>query len=133
MKRRLRKKYRVGEFRQFGFTVLIMVNEGVDELGLMYDPIFDIVEKEGLCLAGGGGLNYITIAVTDQGRKNTVTDEKVVRVVSEIKKLSFVTEAVSFPLMDAWNSTDEQYAEEDRLVEAEKIRLGAKEMFKEKS
>lgn len=128
LKRRLRKKYKVGEFKQFAFTVLIMVDDVPDELGLMYDPIFEIVENEKLCLAGGGGKNYITIAVCDQGRKNTVTEEKAQLVVDEIKKLSFVKDAIRFPLMDAWNSTDEQYAEEDKLIEAEKKRLGAREM-----
>ena len=131
MKKRLRKKYHVGEFKQFGFTVLIMLKpekQIPDELGLVYDPIIDIVEGEKLSMAGGGGKNYITIAVTDQGRKNTITDEKADMLLKKIKEIDFVSEAIRFPLMDAWNSSDAEYQREDLLIKNEMNRLGAKEM-----
>ena len=133
LKKRLRKKYHVGEFQQFGFTVLIIVKE-IDPddksynaiIDRMHDEVISIVESEKLCLAGGGGKNYLEFYICDQGIKNTIDEAKVQQVLDKIKKLDFVINVETFGFMDAWNSTEKQYEEERELIKEISKKLGTK-------
>jgi uncharacterized protein len=55
MKRRLRKKKRLGEFREFGFEVDAELRKPLaqDEFDAFLDRLIDFVEARGLAFAGG--------------------------------------------------------------------------------
>lgn len=134
LSRKNRKKYHVGEFQQFGFTILIKMKEcsyeskeDVEFIDDLYDKIIDVIEAEKLQCSGGGGKNHIMFAITDQGIKNTLNQEKVDSVLKQIKAIDSVIDAVTFPLVDAWNFDDADDARESALIKAEKARLGIKD------
>lgn len=54
MRKRLRKKKRIGEFREFGVEVFITLHMGVDFDAFLDDFICDAVEANGLAFGGGG-------------------------------------------------------------------------------
>lgn len=54
MKRRLRKKKRLGEFRELGREVTIRLKAGGSGEAFL-DGLIEMVEDTGLCCGGGGG------------------------------------------------------------------------------
>lgn len=55
MRKRLRKKKRVGEFQEFGVEVEMRLRAGVDLDVFLDDFLRDAVEANGLAFGGGGG------------------------------------------------------------------------------
>ena len=57
MKRRLRKKKRIGEFKELGFEVLADLRDGLlpNELDAFLDRWINAVEARQLAFGGGGG------------------------------------------------------------------------------
>jgi uncharacterized protein YggL (DUF469 family) len=135
LKKRLRKKYHVGEFTLMGFTIVIMVPD-IDEndplfmenTDKMYDDIIGIVEGEKLGLGGGGGRNYLEFYVCDKGVRNTVTEEKIMRVLDKVKALDYVKDAVVVSVMDAYNFTEKEWDDNNTLIDEVLKKLGAKSM-----
>ena len=66
LKRRLRKKFHLGEFQQFGFEVSVNFKKGTGEIQFdkfWHDFIGEIEKKELVC-GGGGDYNSWQVFVT---------------------------------------------------------------------
>ena len=70
MRRRLRKKKRVGEFQEFGVELEIVLRAGVDLDAFLDDFLRDAVEANGLAFGGGGRGNRLS-GFLELGRRDT--------------------------------------------------------------
>lgn len=102
MKKRLRKKRRLGEFQELGFLLRIKTRAlSSPEQDALLDAFIDQVEALHL-LAGGGisteqGEFFITLA----GRGSATDDHR--RLLTEwLQRQPAVTAATAAPLQDAW-------------------------------
>ena len=103
MKKRLRKKQRVGEFRQMGFEVRFKVRDVVPDsrLDAFWDNfISEAVEANGLMCAGGCGREW-DLFVTPAGRA-TATDTHRARVETWLRDRNDVEQIEIGDLQDAW-------------------------------
>ena len=103
--RRIRKKKRVGEFRQYGFSMDVYC--GPDPEGKMIDPILDILIKKRLFCSGGGNGEKYSFFI--DGLKNESDKEWVS---NEIKKIKEVEDVVYYGTVDVWHYDADQYFEE---------------------
>ena len=103
--RRIRKKKRVGEFRQYGFSMDVYC--GPDPEGKMIDPILDILIKKRLFCSGGGNGEKYSFFI--DGLKNESDKEWVS---NEIKKIEGVEDVVYYGTVDVWHDDADQYFEE---------------------
>jgi uncharacterized protein YggL (DUF469 family) len=103
--RRIRKKKRVGEFRQYGFSMDVYC--GPDPEGKMIDPILDILIKKRLFCSGGGDGEKYSFFI--DGLKNESDKEWVS---NEIKKIEEVEDIVYYGTVDVWHDDADQYFEE---------------------
>lgn len=104
MKKRLRKKLYLGEFRESGFAVQARFRPGLDEASreAFLGPFLDAVSREGLSFAGG---------TTPQGldgflmldRRGSTTEAHRERVRALLAGDKNLTEPTVGPLEDAWH------------------------------
>lgn len=113
LKKRLRKKYRVGEFRQMGFTVVIKVDENVDNI----DEVIDVIVSEKCYCGGGSGKDYHLLSVCPDRRKASIDEDQKSRIVEKLKGLKGVIGAVAGPLRDVWHVSDDDFKEDDEFTE----------------
>jgi hypothetical protein len=79
VKRRLRKKKRVGEFRELGFGVRADLRPGIDdaEIETFVDRMIAFVEARQLAFGGGGEHNgKFDAFVTRAGRGSATDDDR---------------------------------------------------------
>ena len=103
--RRIRKKKRVGEFRQYGFSIDIYC--GPDLEGKIGDKIIDIIISKGMGGTGGGDKEKYQFFF--DGLKNESDKEWVS---NEIKKIEEVEDVVYYGTVDVWHDDVDQYFEE---------------------
>ena len=103
--RRIRKKKRVGEFRQYGFSIDVYC--GPDPEGKIVDKIIDIVISKGMDCTGGGDQEKYQFFF--DGLKNESDKEWVS---NEIKKIEEVEDVVYYGTVDVWHDDADQYFEE---------------------
>jgi uncharacterized protein YggL (DUF469 family) len=103
--RRIRKKKRVGEFRQYGFSMDVYC--GPDPEGKIVDRIIDIVISKGMDCTGGGDQEKYQFFF--DGLKNE-SDKEWVSI--EIKKIEGVEDVVCYETVDVWHDDADQYFEE---------------------
>jgi len=101
--RRLRKKLRLGEFREFGFAVSAGCPPGWDEarreaavLGLI-----DTVEARGLSYGGGDSASGLDGYIARTGRGSASEDDRTA-IGERMQALGFLDVEVA-PLEDAWH------------------------------
>jgi len=70
MRKRLRKKKRVGEFQEFGVELEMTLRADVDFDGFLDDFLRDAVEANGLAFGGGGRGNHLA-GFLELGRQDT--------------------------------------------------------------
>ena len=81
MKRRLRKKKHVGEFREYGFEIRFIFSEQlstVDRNSLLDDWICLAIENNGLQFGGGGRGNIWKGVVTSEGKGSTTEEQRII-------------------------------------------------------
>ena len=103
--RRIRKKKRVGEFRQYGFSIDIYC--GPDLEGKIVDKIIDIVISKGMDCTGGGDpekYQFFFDSLKKESDKEWVYNE--------IKKIEEVEDVVYYGTVDVWHDDADQYFEE---------------------
>ncbi|MBI2219379.1 MAG: YggL family protein [Candidatus Rokubacteria bacterium] len=105
MKKRFRKKLRLGEFREFGFEVSFRLSEALDESGLehFWDSfITEAIEAQGLMCSGTCGRAW-DVFVSRPARAPT-TDADRVAVGRWLQRHLDVSGLRVGPLVDAWHS-----------------------------
>lgn len=106
MNKRLRKKLRIGEFRELGFelrlTLVPDLSEGAVQEALD-DFMCDAIEDQDLAVGGGFGEHW-NFFVTSM-RPGSVTDEQRERVLGWLEKDPRFARVEASPMMDAWYQT----------------------------
>ena len=105
MKKRLRKKLHLGEFREFGFEVGFRLSEDLDESGLdrFWDSfIGEAIEAWGLMCGGACGRVW-DVFVTRPGRRSA-TEQDQRDVAGWLEQRPDVSGVQIGPLIDAWHS-----------------------------
>ncbi|MBI4488111.1 MAG: YggL family protein [Deltaproteobacteria bacterium] len=105
MRKRLRKKFHLGEFREFGFEVAFRVADTVSDAELdncFWDAFIDeAIEARGLSCGGGCGREW-DIFVTRAGRQSA-TEEDRAAVGSWLKDRGSACGIRIGLLVDAWH------------------------------
>lgn len=105
--RRQRKKLRLGEFQELGFTLYLTFHTPQDEAAyeLHWHAIIERIETLGLCVGGLGGT--LPIAETDGfvsgWDHGSVTSEQVSSLLEWCRARPEVKEARASELVDAWH------------------------------
>jgi len=79
MKKRLRKKKRIGEFKEFGFEVRGDLRPGAsgDDIEAFVDRLIDVVEARSLAFGGGAGRNdKLDGFITRAGRGSATVEDR---------------------------------------------------------
>jgi hypothetical protein len=107
LKRRLRKKFHLGEFQQFGFEVLVNFKEGTDDIQFdkfWHDFIAEIENNRLMC-GGGGDYNSWQVFVTSQRKYASPTTEKRDKIKIWLEKRDEVINYIVGNFPDAWNDS----------------------------
>lgn len=104
--RRQRKKLRLGEFQELGFTLNLHFSPPLDDAAadLFWDAILTHIESLGLCAGLGGRLPMAELEgfVSAAGR-GTVTTEQQAQVLAWCRARPEVRVADAGELVDAWH------------------------------
>jgi uncharacterized protein YggL (DUF469 family) len=102
--RRQRKKLRLGEFQEFGFSVQAAVRDPVDQgaVNALLDDFVECVEAHGLIVGGGVG-EALHGFVTSGSAGEPVTDAKRGFVVDWLAGRTEFSKVDVGPLTDAWH------------------------------
>jgi uncharacterized protein YggL (DUF469 family) len=103
MRKRLRKKLKLKEFRLFGFSIKAQFSKTLSEKELdeFWDYfILDVIEKNGLEIGGGFNPNGFDVFASDAKFKNNTT-EKYINVKDELSKSNLIKEFSLGKLIDA--------------------------------
>lgn len=99
-KRRIRKKWRIGEYTQYGFEVWLDAHSA-DEAGRALDALVAIAEGRGLYLGGGFNRDEGLVFVTRQDGASC-TDADRAAFVDIARIVPGVTNVEAMPLEDVW-------------------------------
>lgn len=106
MKRRLRKKFHLGEFREFGFAVTFALAPGLSETesgDFLEKFITQALESDRLCAGGGGHGSRWNFFVSAAARRGSVDEAQRTRVLDWLGAQREVVEREAGPLVDAWH------------------------------
>jgi hypothetical protein len=101
MRKRLRKKKRVGEFQEFGVELEMMLRAGVDFDALLEDFLRDAVDANGLAFGGGGRGNHLA-GFLELGRRDT-HQSKIAKVTAWLVAEHRIETFVVGDPVDAWS------------------------------
>jgi uncharacterized protein len=103
MRRRLRKKKRLGEFVELGFVVRAELVPTLDAPGFeaFLDRWIDAVEARGLAFGGGGRRETFEGFLTGMGRASATEADRVAMVAFCVNDAAVVRQEAG-PLVDAW-------------------------------
>jgi len=103
MKKRLRKKLRKGEFKEFGFRIKFKIDpklsiEKIDEI--TWDFIIDAIEANDLMFGGGGSYLYEGFCAKVKG---SATEDDIKNIEKWINGQSEILDYEIGELIDAWH------------------------------
>lgn len=103
MRRRLRKKKRLGEFVELGFLVRVEFVPAVDDPGFdaYLDRWIDAVEARRLLVGGGGSRKAFEAFVTGRGRASATDADRAALATFCANDAAVIRHDVG-PLIDAW-------------------------------
>jgi uncharacterized protein YggL (DUF469 family) len=101
MKKRLRKKKHLGEFKQFGLQLLVLRNRK-DGFNEFLDTFIEKAVEESGCFCGGGGPEDILDVIIELGKNPSDHSRKLDGIVAWLKSRPDVKEWKFGPLFDLW-------------------------------
>ena len=120
LKKRLRKKYKKGEFQQFGFSMLITYKQrrSVEDLSWS-DVVFERMEDMGIACSGNIGSKCMHLLVFPVRKTLGITDEQKEDIVREFNTIDIVHEVETSSLIDMWstNNMDEIFKFDEKAKE----------------
>ncbi len=105
MRKRLRKKKRIGEFKELCFELHADLRDGIAnaELSAFVDRLIDAVEARQLAFAGGAGRDHkLNGVITREGRGSTTEDDRAALAAFLASDTTVVQHEVG-DLQDAWH------------------------------
>lgn len=102
MKKRLRKKRRIGEFREDCFEITIRFDPSLnfEELDAVSDEFISMIENNGLQFGGGGNATWT--GIVEGPWRGTVTAADREKVLAWLHAHPKVVDVSAGPLRDAW-------------------------------
>jgi len=118
MRKRLRKKKRLGEFQEFSFPLKIVMHAGIveddlDELYVMFDALVALC-RQYKWYVGGGLPDKLVVA---EHRAGTMNDNLQQEFCEKVSLLPGVRYCADGPLVDSWHGAEEEYLASERVVE----------------
>lgn len=101
MKKRLRKKKHVGEFKEWGAPVAIRVRENIDPDAFLDEFMEEVVVNQ-LCVFGGGGRDGVIEGFLELGKTKDLPEEKIKRIRDWLDRQDKVEKYVVGRPIDAW-------------------------------
>lgn len=103
MKKRLRKKLHLREFKEMGFLVRFRITSEADDdrLTTLLDDFLEMIESAGMGFGGGG--NHEWEGFVTRMERGSVTEEQRLQVDRWLGECSEITEHEVGPLEDAWH------------------------------
>ena len=107
MKKRLRKKLHVGEFREYGFPVefRMLPAPSTTEYDALIDEFIAMIEHNGLCFGGGGRERWEGFVALDS--RGSATAEHRQAVEDWLNNHPQIENVAVGELVDAWYGWDE--------------------------
>lgn len=104
MKRRIRKKKRIGEFRELGFEVLADLRDGLspNEFDAFLDRWISVVESRQLAFGGGGGHDGKFEGFVARAGRGTASEEDRAMLAAFLEGDAAVNRHEVRELRDAW-------------------------------
>ncbi len=103
MKKRLRKKKHLREFKEFGFDLNLKTEDlKEDEYCDLFNDIALICEKYSLCFGGSANNGVVSIFVSVENYKTKITEVKD-DFLAEIRQLPQIIELKASDNIDAWH------------------------------
>lgn len=106
--RRLRKKLRIGEFREFGIEIQIPFIKDIITLDAALDLWVEFVESKGWAFGGGGNENSELFSgfICHPGR-GTLVEHDLLAIQEWSKKQHWIRGAITQKLQDAWHPNEQ--------------------------
>lgn len=107
LKRRLRKKFHVSEFRELGFEIFANLKFDLSEIEFdkFYDEFIDVIEENKLLFGGGGGLKDVKGFITSPKKFASPTIEDREKIKIWLEKREEVIDCKVGDFLDAWNDS----------------------------
>ncbi len=107
LKRRLRKKFHVGEFQEFGFEVFVNLKSDLSEITFekFYDEFIDVIEENKLLFGGGGCKKNVEGFLTSAKKFASPTIEAKEKVKGWLEKREEVIDCKVGNFPDVWNDS----------------------------
>lgn len=104
-KSRIRKKYRIGEFTEYGFDVTAMFVDGTteDAFDRVLCGLIEQIERRKLCCGGGCDSKEIHLFVSPTRRCTTATQADCTAIHDWLLNQPDVSNVDTGPLVDAWS------------------------------
>lgn len=112
MNKRQRKKWRLGEFREFGFALRFRAPEPTStlEADSFFNAFIEEVERLGLAVAGGTGGIYDVMVMGFHETIRTVSSQQRDSLIQWLTQRPEVTDVQAGPLTDLWYGSFEDAA-----------------------
>lgn len=107
MRKRLRKKKRVGEFRELCFELRAELRSGLDntELAGFVDRLIDTVEARRLSFGGGAGRNQMLEGVVTRDGRGSTTEDDRAALAAFLEAEGIIVRHDVGALVDAWHGS----------------------------
>lgn len=104
LKRRLRKKFHLGEFQEFGFDVSINFKAEIDEVisDKFWVEFINEIEKNDLICGGGGNSKYCKFFVTSRRKFNSPKEIDRTKIKNWLENYFEIESFSVGELRDAW-------------------------------
>lgn len=108
LKRRLRKKYHLGEFQELGFELFTALKPDLSEedFDKFLDDFIEEIERNKLTFGGGGNKEKWEGFVTSEKKYNSPTEDQKVNLEKWLKNRVEVKEVKMGEFRDVWNGWD---------------------------
>jgi len=106
LKRRLRKKFHVGEFQELGFEIFVNLKSDLSEIKIykFLDDFIDVIEVNKLLFGGGGKENWEGF-ITSAKKYGSPTVEDREKIKIWLAKREEVIGCKTGDFLDAWNDS----------------------------
>lgn len=101
MNKRIRRKRRMGEFREFCVPVAVKMASGSDIEKFLNDFIMDAMDANRCCLGGGGDVDHFE-GFIELGRASENPESKLENIKAWLSGRSDVEKFVTGSITDAW-------------------------------
>ncbi len=112
MKKRLRKKKHLHDFKEWGVPVAIKITEGTSFDGFLDDFIEQAIESNG-CYFGGGGKDAHLEGFIELGKTFDRPEERLRRIVAWLDTRADVEKYIIGKLIDVWYGAFDELVKRD--------------------